>query len=154
MDLSHGFLKDGVFPDWHFRRALCVAVTNISRSCWAWRWLSRWRQSIHVTWHSVQGQAGVNALVWTQSWSIFALWGGPSHSAYSGGRLTYVGHCTELFSLTEQSGPDVSRRKRRRKHSDKGGWTLPMLSEKPFLHELMPITILPTLGTLFLFYVS
>lgn len=86
--------------------------------------------------------------------SIFALWGGPSHSAYSGGRLTYVGHCTELFSLTEQSGPDVSRRKWHRKHSDKGGWTLPMLLGKPFLHGLMPITILPTLGNLFLFCVS
>lgn len=57
--------------------ALCGKVTNISRSCWAWRWLHHWRQSIGVTWHSVRGQAGVNSIVSAQSGNIICSVGRP-----------------------------------------------------------------------------
>lgn len=140
------------FPDWHFRSALCDAVTNISRSCWGWRWLSRWRQSIHVTWHSVRGQAGVSALVWTQSQSIICSVGRPITLGLLGRETDTCGSFHGAFSPSQSKvGLTLSEENDTESTQTREEQTFWMLSGKPFLHGLVPIIILLTLANPFLF---
>ena len=112
------FRRIECFPDWHFSSPLRGAVTDVSRSCRGWRWLSRWRQSVRGTWHSVWGQAGVSTLVWTQSLSIVCS-GAPIMLGRSGGAWHMWVIPRGLSSLMEPSGTDASGRKWHWKHSDK-----------------------------------
>ena len=100
-------------------------------------------------WHRVWGQTGGAPLSEHKAGALCALWGGPSHSAHSGGRLTHVGHS----SCTEQSRVDPSRRKWLWKHSDKGGANGPDASGQPLLHRLLPVILFPSLANPFLFSV-
>lgn len=134
------FRRMECFPDWRLRNVLCATVTNISSSCWARRWLSRWRQSIHVTWHSMWGQAGVSALVWTQSGSIICSVGKPIALSLLGRETdTCESFHRALSPSQSKAGLTLPRENNPESTQTKEGQTLPVLSGKPFLYGFMAV---------------